>query len=214
MPLTTTHIHVGRWSVTQPGKLVTVARRFPAVVGRISGKELYAYRGQAEGGYKEDVSAKLNTDLREIRYNDIVTDLGTDTSYRAVWARYRQGLGMDHMESGLAIYAPTDTYSVYRGFLLDGDGDQIPAMPGSSQPVAVNLPGEVREVARDTQGPVTMQPGSARTIAGRFPPGVTLLPQDRLLAETSGIVYVVTAMGLVGEGSPADVGVELTKITV
>ncbi len=214
IPFATTTVKVQRFSTSSPGTLTTVTATQPAVVGKISGKEIWAYRGIAEAGWREDLTSKLNTDFMGVEYGDIVTDLGTGIQYRAVWATPRQGLGLDHMESGLSLYQPTGLYSCFRGTTTDSFNDVVPntsVAPSAASWAAI--PGEIREVTRDRQEDGTMQPGTVRVLAGRFPTGLDIRPQDRIRNDTSGVSYTVLNVGLITEAGNADVGVELKKIT-
>lgn len=210
LPLTTTTTRHQRWSTSAPGTLDLIESASPSVVGAITGKEIYAFSGTANSGWKEDLSAKLACDLEDVEYGDLITDLGTGRMYRVLSAFLVQGLGLDHTQAILSGYATTGVYSLYRGTTDDEYGDKI---PNASDALWQHVPGEVAERTRSTQDPVTEQPGSVRQLAGRFPPLMDIQVRDRIKDEDTGITYVVAAVGLVSGSTPSDVGVELTRIT-
>lgn len=216
VPFATTNIRVQRWSITQPGTLNTLVFNAPAIIGRSKGRESYDYRGTAVSGWNEQLDAKLNSDETTANYSDIVTDLGTGTRYRVIWSEFRQGFGLDHLEAGLSLYAPTSTYSLFRNTTTNEFGDVLPS--NGSYPASgaawKGVEGTVREVQSDTQLPTSQQPGTARNLQGRFPVGLDIRPGDIIRDDVTFVTYSVVTKGFVSDQTSADIGVELLKNTV
>ncbi|MBM4414904.1 MAG: hypothetical protein FJ035_01235 [Chloroflexi bacterium] len=102
VPLATTTIAVLRVPVdatrdpydAQPAA-DTVASGVRAHISSPSGREHVA------GGSQEVVEFRLACDPVDLRHTDRVQDEQTGSTYEVVWARPRQGLGLDHIEAGL-----------------------------------------------------------------------------------------------------------------
>ena len=73
----------------------TVASGVRAHISSPSGRERVA------GGSQEVVEFRLACDLTDLRHTDRVQDEQSGATYEVVWARARQGLGLDHVEAGL-----------------------------------------------------------------------------------------------------------------
>lgn len=73
----------------------TVVSGVRAHVSSPSGRERVA------GGSQEVVEFRLACDPTDLRHTDRVQDEQSGATYEVVWARPRQGLGLDHVEAGL-----------------------------------------------------------------------------------------------------------------
>jgi hypothetical protein len=208
LPLATTTVTIERWSPSYPGQREVVATS-PAVVGNVSGREQYAYKGLAPSGWDQMLEAKANTEIVDLAYGDLLTDDGTGQTYRVLSSVLRQGLGIDHQESWLARYAPTGLYSVLRGSVLDAYGDSVP----TGVPVATGLEAEIREQQRDVHEDGEGDPGTTRELSARFPAGCDIQVQDTIRDEATGATFAVLAVGLITQSTPSDVGVDLRRIT-
>ncbi|MBM3679152.1 MAG: hypothetical protein FJW96_14955 [Actinobacteria bacterium] len=73
----------------------TVASGIRAHISSPSGRERTA------GGSQEVVEFRLACDPTDLRHTDRVQDEQSDAVYEVIWARPRQGHGLDHVEAGL-----------------------------------------------------------------------------------------------------------------
>ena len=73
----------------------TVVSGVRAHISSPSGRERVA------GGSQEVVEFRLACDSVDLRHTDRVQDEQSGAIYEVVWARSRQGLGLDHVEAGL-----------------------------------------------------------------------------------------------------------------
>lgn len=209
LPLTTTTVTIERWSLDFPGERDTLAEGVAGVVGNVTGREIYAYKGLAPSGWDTMLDAKANLPIIPLTYNDLLTDDATGLVYRVLWATPRIGLGLDHLECGLSTYRTTGVYSIFRGHTTDAYGDDVPVRT----PIWTGIEGEVKEQERSAQEDGTGQPGTVRTVSGRFPPGLDIKPQDLIIEETTAVAFSVLSTGMITPTPTSDEGVELRKIT-
>lgn len=105
LPLSTTTVTVTR-RVRASGQDLT--RATPAAPTTVCPAGTRAHIGQPSGraperaGQQETVDAVLHVDTTvELAQHDDVADAATGTAWRVIWARRRQGLGLDHVEAGI-----------------------------------------------------------------------------------------------------------------
>lgn len=103
-PLPTTTITVRRPSSsgdsTDAPDVAPIVSEYPATIGSPSGSDLLV------GGEKETVEAVLIVSGIALQHLDFVDDESTGDTWAVVWARSRQGLGLDHVRAGLRRVTP------------------------------------------------------------------------------------------------------------
>lgn len=102
IPIATTTVTVLRASEPEPGEgrtLTEAAAAVRAVIGSLSGSE-----SVRPGGGRSTSDAKLTCDVADIIPTDVIEDDTTGERWEVEWVEIKPGLGLDHMEGGLARY--------------------------------------------------------------------------------------------------------------
>lgn len=107
LPVATTRITISRPGVgdaMDAPALEEITNGIPAVIGSPSGTETVT------NGSSEQVTARLDCDVCDLRHGDQVTDESTGERWQVSWVRRRIGLGLDHMVG--EILAVTDRAAI------------------------------------------------------------------------------------------------------